>query len=66
MYIYRFEIKVLFYIYFGFYFFDQDKDCKEIVDVLVVYLLVVMKWVMENVVEYLEFSSVYYLVCEMM
>lgn len=66
MYIYRLEIKVLLYIYLGFHPFDQDKDCKEIVDVLVVHSPAATKWVMENVVEYLEFSSAHYLVCEMM
>lgn len=66
MYIYRLEIKVLLYIYLGFHPFDQDKDCKEIVDVLVVHSPASTDWVMENIVEYLEFSSAHYLVCEMM
>lgn len=66
MYIYRLEIKVLLYIYLGFHPFDQDKDCKEIVDVLVVHSPASTDWVMENIVEYLEFSGAHYLVCEMM
>lgn len=64
MYIYRLEIKVLLYIYLGFHPFDQDKDCKEIIDVLVVHSPAATKWVMENIVEYLEFRIAYCSVCE--
>lgn len=64
MYIYRLEIKVLLYIYLGFHPFDQDKDCKEIIDVLVEHSPGSTKWVMENIVEYLEFRIAHFSVCE--
>jgi Leucine-rich repeat (LRR) protein len=66
LYIFRLEVKVLLYIYLGFHPFDQDKDCKEIIDVLVVHSPDITEWVMKNVVEYLDFCSTHYLVCEMM
>lgn len=66
MYIYRLEIKILLYIYLGFHPFDQDKDCKEIIDVLVIHSPESTNWVMENIVEYLDFCTAHYLVCEMM
>ncbi|XP_061184977.1 protein toll-like [Saccostrea echinata] len=66
LYIYRLEVKVLLYVYLGFHPFDQDKDCKEVIDVLVVHSPNITDWVMENIVEYLEFCNSHYLVCEMM
>lgn len=62
MYIYRLEIEDLLY----FHPFDQDMDCKEIIDVLVVHSPGSTKWVLENIVEYLEFSIAHCSVCEMM
>lgn len=66
LYVYRLEVKVLLYIYLGFHPFDQDKDCKEVIDVLIVHSPEITEWVMENIVEYLDFCSSHYLVCEMM
>ncbi|XP_061165901.1 toll-like receptor 7 [Saccostrea echinata] len=67
MYVYRLEVKVLLYIYFGIHPFDKDdKDGKEIIDVLVLHAPDTTEWVMENVVKYLEFQKDYYVVCEMM
>ncbi|XP_062575134.1 uncharacterized protein LOC134237068 [Saccostrea cucullata] len=67
MYVYRLEVKVLLYIYLGIHPFDKDdKDGKEIIDVLVLHAPDTTEWVMENVVKYLEFQKEYYVVCEMM
>lgn len=51
IYVYRLEVKVLMYIYFGIYLFDKDdKDRKEVIDVLVFYVVDIIDWVMENIV----------------
>lgn len=55
------------YIYFGIYLFDKDdKNRKEVIDVLVFYVVDIIDWVMENIVQYFEFYKNYYVVCEMM
>ncbi|XP_062575132.1 uncharacterized protein LOC134237067 [Saccostrea cucullata] len=66
IYVYRLEVKVLLYVYLGIHPFDQDKDCKEVIDVLVVHSPYITDWVMENIVEYLDFCNSHFLVCEMM
>jgi Leucine-rich repeat (LRR) protein len=67
MYAYRLEVKVLMYIYLGIHPFDKDdKDGKEIIDVLVLHAPEMTDWVMENIVNYLEFQRDYFVVCEMM
>lgn len=67
IYVYRLEVKVLMYIYLGIHPFDKDdKDRKEVIDVLVLHAADTTDWVMENIVQYLEFHKNYYVVCEMM
>ena len=67
MYLYRLEVKVLLFIYFGIHPFDKDDTLgKEIIDVLVLHSEETTDWVMENVVKYLEFHKNYFVVCEMM
>lgn len=67
LYLFRFEAKILMYVYLGLHPFDLDVDTnREPVDVLVVYFPGLTNWVIDNIVSYLENYKRQYVVCDMM
>lgn len=66
-YIFRLEVKVLLYIYFGIHPFDKDENSgDEQIDVVIVHSPTITEWVHENIVSFLEQDGRQYVVCEMM
>lgn len=67
LYVFRFEAKVLTFLYLGIHPFDLDDDeGREPVDVLVIHVPGLTQWVMDNIVTYLEKQKSQYVVCEIM
>lgn len=67
LYVFRFEAKVLTFLYLGIHPFDMDEDDgREPVDVLVLHVPGLTQWVMDNIVTYLEKQKSQYVVCEIM
>ena len=63
--IFRLELKVLLFIYFGFHPFDKDeKDEDEDLDCVIIHSKLLTDWVLENVVAPLEADDKAYVVCE--
>ncbi|XP_052058974.1 protein toll-like [Mytilus californianus] len=64
--VFRLELKVLIFIYFGLHPFDKDeKDENEDLDCIVIHSKPLTDWVMEHVVAPLEAGDKAYMVCEM-
>ena len=66
IYAYRFEIKVLMYIYLGIHPFDRDNDDpQEHIDCVIVHIDSTTDWVMETIVTTLEANKYSFVVCDM-
>ncbi|XP_071165187.1 protein toll-like [Mytilus edulis] len=64
--VFRLELKVLIFIYFGLHPFDKDeKDEDEDIDCIIIHSKPLTEWVMEHVVAPLESEDKAYIVCEM-